>query len=171
MYKEKRCSWLYLLVPMLFSISSGLRNQMTSNLLQSQQDLYNSGTQLMRARNYSKTEPLDKSTLRLSSTVHHSMKMVSATPVVPMVAFTFGTRNKILVLFSKLMLVRSLPLLVLKAYLFQLVKMIWFPFSHAIKVNTNSWDKLLLNNTILPQQLMFLMEKSLLDTTMERFKL
>jgi hypothetical protein len=69
---------------------------MISSLLLSPQDLSNFGTQLMQARNSSKTVLLVQNSLRLNSPALPSMRMVFATLEVPMVESTFGIKNKIL---------------------------------------------------------------------------
>lgn len=49
--------------------------------------------------------------------------------------------------------------------------MICFQYFLAIKVNINTWDKLLLNNSILHQLLIYWMEKFLSVMKMEKFRL
>jgi len=150
-YRERRCSSPSQQELMLSSTSSGPRNQMIWNSLLSPQDPSNSGTQLMLPRSYSRMVLSVKSTPRLSSTVPHLMRMVSATLEVPTVESTFGIKSKISVLFWKLMLVKSPLLLALKVFLYPLVRMIWSLSSPVIKVNINSSDKLPSSNSISPQ--------------------
>lgn len=106
MYRGKRCFYHSLQVPTPFITSSGRRNLMIWNLLLWQLDLFNSGTQLMLLKNYSRMVHLDKSTPKQNSTVPPSTKTVSAIQVVPMVVFTCGIKSRILDLCSKLMLAK-----------------------------------------------------------------
>jgi len=106
MFRERRCFWLCLLGLMLSAISNGQRNQMIWNLSLLLVVLFNSGTQLMQARNCLKMELSDLSSLKLNSTVLHSMNTVFATLVVLMEASMYGIKNKILELSWKLMQVK-----------------------------------------------------------------
>lgn len=138
MSKEKRCFFPFQQDLIQSLIFSGLKNPTILNLLQSLQDLFNSGTQLMLVKNYTKMVHSDQNSLKLNSIALFSMKMVSATLVVPMVVSMFGIKNKISVQFLKLTLVRLPPQHVPRVFSFLLVKMICFLFSPATRVNINS---------------------------------
>jgi hypothetical protein len=69
---------------------------MILNSLLSLLDLFNSGTQLMLPKNFSRMVLLALSLRRPNSLAQLLMKMVFATLVVPMVEYIFGIRNKIL---------------------------------------------------------------------------
>ena len=72
---------------------------MISSLSQSHLGQFNSGTQLMPQRNFTKMVHLDKNTHKLNLTAQPLMRMEFVTLVVPMVEYMCGTRNKILVLY------------------------------------------------------------------------
>jgi hypothetical protein len=94
MFKEKRCFFPSQQGLTLSLIFSGLKNQTISNLLQSLQDHFNSGTQLMLVRNYTKMVHSDQNSHKLNLTVQFLTRMVSVTLEVLMVVFTFGIKSK-----------------------------------------------------------------------------
>ena len=97
MSKERRCFSPFQLGLTQSLIFSGLKNQMTSNLLLSLLDLFNSGIQLTLVKNCIKMVHSDQNSHKQNSIVRYLMRMVFAIPVVPMVEFMYGIKNKILV--------------------------------------------------------------------------
>jgi hypothetical protein len=64
MSKEKKCFFSFQLETMLFLTSNGLENQMILDLLLFLLDLFNSGIQLMQAKNFLRMEHLELSSNR-----------------------------------------------------------------------------------------------------------
>ena len=115
----------------------------------------------MLVRSFLEMVLLAQGSNRLNLHVLSLTKMVYAIQEELTVESMFGIRSKTLVLFLKLMLVKSLLLLAIRVLLFLQEKMICFPYFSATLVNTNSLDKLPLKTIILLPPLIFWMEKSL----------